>query len=122
MILNKDTILNLLATSETAVGRALIVLNERQTLGEQTAKSTRNKNGEGFKPCDAFMGTSMAEFYAKYKRLSSKQLSYWRRLDKRGNPRIAAYWKQLLEIAKEKQSANSAEWRQTHMMRIQGED
>ena len=101
-MLDKNAIVNLLANSDKAVARALIVLNERQTSYEQNAKGTRDHNGRGFKPCHAFMGTSMAEFYQRNNYLSAKQIAYWRKADKRGTPRIACYWKQLLEVAQAK--------------------
>lgn len=101
-MLDKSAIVNLLATSNKAVCRALVVLNERQTVSEQNSKNTINHNGRGFKPCHAFMGTSMAQFYLRNNYLSVKQIAYWRKPDKRGTPRIACYWKQLLEVAQAK--------------------
>jgi len=100
--MDKNFIVSLLAKSDHAVARALVVLNERQTAQEQNSKNTINHNGRGFKPCHAFMGTSMANAFLKYGRLTPKQIAYWRKPDKRGTPRIACYWKQLLEVAQAK--------------------
>jgi hypothetical protein len=48
------------------------------------------------------MGTSMANFFGKYGRLSEKQVGYWRMRDRAGNMRIGIYWRQLLEAAEAK--------------------
>ncbi len=104
--MNKQFILNLLNTNDQAIGRALAVLNERQTLEEQNAESTINNNGRGFTPADARMGTSMAEFYSTAGRLTEKQLAYWKKPNAKGVPRINKYAGQLLDIAKQKAQAS----------------
>lgn len=101
----KAEIIQLLKTNDRAVARALVVLNERQTAVERSAESTINDNGVGFTPADARMGTSMAEFYTRFGRLSEKQLAYWRKPNVRGVPRICKYAGQLLEIAQQKARA-----------------
>lgn len=101
-MVTKAEIIELLKTNDKAVARALVALNERQTATEQSAESTINDNGVGFTPADARMGTSMAQFYTRYGRLSEKQLAYWRKPNRRGVPRICKYAGQLLEIALEK--------------------
>lgn len=101
-MVTKADIIEMLKTNDKAVARALVVLNERQTATEQNAESTINDNGVGFTPADARMGTSMAQFYTKYGRLSEKQLAYWRKPNVRGVPRICKYAGQLLQIAQEK--------------------
>lgn len=73
-----------------------------RTATEQSAESTINDNGVGFTPADARMGTSMAQFYTKFGRLSEKQLAYWRKPNARGIPRICKYAGQLLQVAKAK--------------------
>jgi hypothetical protein len=103
MVLTKDSIIQMLISNNKAVGRALIVLNDRQTSDEQYNQSTNRNNGRGFTPADARMGTSMANFFTKFNRLSDKQLAYWRKPNVRGVPRIAKYAGQLLEIAQMKQ-------------------
>ena len=107
MKVTKEQIVKLLVENDRAVGRALIVLNERQTLDEQRAEQTRNLNGEGFVPCDAFMGTRMAEYYAKFNKLSEKQLAYWRKPNAKGVPRICKYAGQLVKIAEARSAAQS---------------
>lgn len=101
----KAEIIELLKTNDRAVARALVVLNERQTATERSAESTINDNGVGFTPADARMGTSMAQFYTRFGRLSEKQLAYWRKPNVRGVPRICKYAGQLLEIAEQKARA-----------------
>lgn len=102
MALTKNDIVNLLATNDKAVCRALVVLNARQTYDEQVAEHTKHLNGRGFRPAHAKMGTSMADFFTRKGYLSPKQIAYWRRPMKGGQMRIAIYWRQLLEEAEAK--------------------
>lgn len=99
--LNKSAIIELLKQNDKAVARALVVLKDRQTSSEQTAKSTFVDNGEGFRPCHARIGTAMAQFYEKHGYLTERQVAYWRKEGKQGM-RIAIYWKQLIQAAMEK--------------------
>lgn len=105
--MNKQTIVNLLNTNDLAIGRALIVLNERQTQDEQASQGTRYSNGRGFTPADAWMGTSTAKYFLISHKLTERQLAYWRKPNAKGTPRINKYAGQLLEIAiaKAKQKA-----------------
>ena len=109
MELTVPAIKDLLATNDRAVGRALIVLRNRQTADERIAEHTKHLNGRGFRPCHARMGTSMANFYEKFHRLSDKQLAYWRKPMKDGNTRIEIYARQLLEEARAKTVAKQIE-------------
>lgn len=102
MELTVDYIKNLLQNNPRAVGRALIVLRNRQTADEQVAQDTRHKNGRGFRPCHARMGTSMANQFESRGFLTPKQIDYWRRTMKDGNMRIGIYARQLIEEAKYK--------------------
>ena len=104
-MVTKAEIVEMLKTNDRAVARALVVLNERQTQTEKSCEATINDNGVGFTPADARMGTSMAQFYTKFGRLSEKQLAYWRKPNVRGVPRICKYAGQLLEIAQQKAQA-----------------
>ena len=104
-MVTKAEIIELLKTNDKAVARALVVLNERQTATERSAESTINDNGVGFTPADARMGTSMAQFYTKFGRLSPKQIAYWRKPNVKGVPRICKYAGQLLDIAQQKAQA-----------------
>lgn len=101
----KADIVQLLNTNDKAVARAVFVLNQRQTISEQSSEHTINRNGVGFTPADARMGSSMAKFYGRNGYLSPKQVAYWRKPNARGVPRICKYAGQLLEIATEKAEA-----------------
>lgn len=107
MTLTSIDIVTLLKNNDNAVGRALVVLKNRQTADEQVNETTKHHNGRGFRPCHARMGTSMAKFYEARGYLTTKQLSYWRAEGKEGM-RIAIYHRQLLEEAKIK-AAKKAE-------------
>jgi len=98
-MLGKDFICNLLATNDKAVARALVVLNEHQTHVEQANEETRFRNGEGFRPCHARMGTSMAKFFTARGFLTAKQIAYWRKPMACGSMRLGIYWKQLATAA-----------------------
>jgi hypothetical protein len=104
-MLNKDTLVKLLATNDKAVARALVVLNEHQTRDEQAQENTKYLNGEGFRPCHARMGTSMAQFYLRRGFLTAKQIAYWRQPMACGSMRIGVYWKQLALAAELKAKA-----------------
>ena len=106
-MVTKEFIIQLLNTNDKAVGRALIALNDRQTASEQASEVTINRNGEGFTPADARMGSSMAKFFARFGYLSPKQLAYWRKPNAKGVPRICKYATQLLEVAKQKAQSQS---------------
>lgn len=106
--MNKAQIVELLATNDKAVCRALVLLNERQTWDEQTCENTKYDNGRGFRPAHARMGTSMAKWFLEKGFLSAKQIAYWRRPMKCGNMRIGIYWAQLAEEAAKKAAAKAA--------------
>lgn len=101
-MLSKDAIVKYLETNDKAIAHALVVLNRHQTDSEQASKETRYHNGEGFRPCHAYMGTSMATFYERTGYLTPKQIAYWRHKMKCGNMRISVYWKQLALEAERK--------------------
>ena len=105
----KAQLSEMLRTNDKALVRALLVLNERQTVDEQASESTRYQNGRGFRPCHATMGTSMAKFYIRNGYLSPKQLAWWRKPMQCGNMRIEVYWKQLDEAAEEKAASKRAQ-------------
>ena len=101
--LTREGITELLRTNDKAVARALVVLHKRQTVDEQISEDTRHRNGRGFRPSHARMGSSMAKFYTVRGFLTPKQTAYWRRTDRTGTMRIALYWAQLVEEAQTKQ-------------------
>jgi hypothetical protein len=104
----KQDIVNLLRTNDKAVARALVVLTERQTADEQRSEETKYRNGQGFRPCHARMGTNMAQFYTVRGFLSQKQVGYWRSPMKGGAMRIEIYAGQLLEVASQKAATMAA--------------
>jgi hypothetical protein len=108
-MLNKDYIVKLLETRDEAVVRALVVLYNRQTAAEQSLQTTSEANGRGFTGFDGKIGCNMAQFYLRNGYLSEKQIAVWRKRDKRGNMKIARYWRQLLEEAEAKQAAKAKE-------------
>ena len=74
------------------VGRAMVVLYERQTASEQKSSSTRESNGRGFASCDAKLGTYMAKWVLSGRQLDGKFLDKARKMAKK-------YTRQLLEEA-----------------------
>lgn len=100
--MTKQDIITLLQNRDLAVARALVVLYQRQTADEQTTQETTARNGMGFRPCDAFVGSSMAQFYLKNKFLTPKQLAYWRKPLKSGQMKISIYANQLLSVSSPK--------------------
>ena len=102
MKLTKEYLTELLRTNDKAVARALLVVNKNQTTDEQLSETTRYRNGMGFRPCHARMGTSMAQFYGRRGYLTDKQIAYWRKPDATGTMRIALYWGQLAEAAEKR--------------------
>ena len=100
--LTKEVISALLKTNDKAVARALVVLYRNQTASEQSSESTINRNGEGFRPAHARMGSSMATFYLARGYLTPKQVAYWRKPMACGNSRIEIYWRQLAIAAEAK--------------------
>lgn len=101
-MITKDQIVSLLKNNDRAIARALVVLNERQTEDEQRTEDTRHRNGQGFRPCHARMGTSMAKWFIEKGYLSSRQIAYWRTPQKDGKMRIEIYANQLLDISRQK--------------------
>lgn len=107
-MITKQELIELLATNDRAVERAIIVLFERQTSDEQNLETTREKNGVGFTGVDGEIGCSMAKFYLRNRYLTIKQIAHWRKPNKNGVMRIAKYHAQLLAAAKQKAQAMTA--------------
>jgi len=108
MTISADTIREKLRTDDKWLARALVALNERQTIDEQRDESTRHHNNEGFTTGHARLGTSMAKFYLQRGYLTAKQVAWWRKLTPNGRMRIEIYAGQLARIAKEKAAAKAA--------------
>lgn len=88
-------------TRERAIGKALAYLNSLQTYDEKRDKDSKYKNHVGFSQCDAKAGTTDAIFFKMYNQLSPERINYWMKKNKKGVPRIAKYWRQLMEKANE---------------------
>jgi hypothetical protein len=91
--------------AERAIGRALVLLLKRQTAEESASNDTRVHNAIGFTPADAYTGTLSAKFFIKHGRLEEWQIKKWQKLNAKGVPRIAKYWRQLAEEAEKKQKS-----------------
>ena len=89
---------------EAVIGRALVVLYERQSREEQQSHMTSEHNGVGFTQADARTGTRSAEIYLKTGKLLPWVVEAWTKPNVNGVPRIVKYWKQLNEAAVEKAS------------------
>lgn len=103
MKLTKESIQELLETNDKAVGRALSALLTRQTASEQAMEDTIEHNGVGFTGVDGEFFTSLAKQFNRKGFLSPKQITAARKKDKRGVSKVGKYWRQLIEIAEEKQ-------------------
>lgn len=107
-LLNRETINVLLLQNDKALIRAILIVNQNQTVDEKLSGATRHHNGCGFRPVHAKIGTSMANFYVRRGYLTDKQIAYWRKLDRKGMTRIGIYWRQLKEAAEDKQRLATA--------------
>ncbi len=95
----RASITQLLLENDQAVARALVVLFDRQTNDEKLAARTKLYNMRGFTGADAHYGTRNARQVLGGRGLYDSQLSYWRRPNRKNIPRIAKYWRQLVEEA-----------------------
>lgn len=95
------------ATRSAAIGRALVVLFNRQTVYEKTNNTTQVHNAIGFTGADGRSGVLSAKSYLKNGGLMDWQIERWARKGKSGYSRITKYWAQLNEeaLAKREQQA-----------------
>lgn len=84
---------------ETVVGRALVVLFNRQTESEKATSTTKENNNIGFTGFDAKSGSITAKYYLKHKRLEDWQIEKWTKTMKGGYPKLCSYHRQLNEAA-----------------------
>ena len=108
-IVTKDTLRNMLNEADSArkaaiIGRALVVLFERQTEAERMANTTNNLNSIGFASCDAKAGCLSAKYFLRHRTLLDWQVEKWMRTDRTGYPRICKYARQLNEAAEQKRA------------------
>lgn len=97
----KESIIDLLKNNDKAIGRALVAIHRRQNQEEQISKQTKYRNGRGFRPAHAKMGSNMALYYLKFEKLTPRQINYWRVKERDGRMRIEVYASQLLDVVKE---------------------
>lgn len=81
------------------IGRALVVLFNRQTQAEQANNDTENLNGVGFTGADGRGGCLAAKSFLKNGTLQDWQIERWTKLERSGFSRITKYHKQLNEAA-----------------------
>ena len=84
------------------VGRALVAIFKRQTDSEREANTVVAHNERGLTPADAKVGSITAKFFIKNKKLEDWQVRKWLQPNTRGVARIAKYWRQLDEVARER--------------------
>lgn len=84
------------------IGRALVVLFNRQTEDEKAVSDTNVLNGIGFTGADGHSGCITAKYYLKHKKLLDWQVERWLKKNKKGVRRISKYWRQLNEEAERK--------------------
>ena len=89
------------------IGRALVVLFNRQTAAEQNSNATLVHNNIGFTGCDGKSGVITAKYYLKHKSLLPWQINMWLKVGKSGFSRLAKYHVQLNEAAEEKAAQKS---------------
>ena len=106
--LTKNEVVELILNNDRAVERALIVLFNRQTETEKASNTTRQWNDIGFTHADARWGCRNAKQVLGGRHLYPNQLAYWRKLNKKGTPKLAKYWRQLSEAAAEKAAKQAA--------------
>jgi hypothetical protein len=100
------------------IGRALVVLFNRQTEDEKAKDSTENLNSVGFSGADARVGCLTAKSYLAHKReairtntnpLQPWQIEKWFTKGSNGYSRICKYARQLNEAAEAKAQALTTE-------------
>lgn len=78
--MNIMDIQDLLATNDTAVKNALLILHNNQTEDEQRGEYTSRTNGIGFNKFDAKLGSSLAKRISSGRDLTDRQLAAGRRM------------------------------------------
>lgn len=95
---DKAKVQTLLQENDRAVIKALYAIHARQTADEKAGGYTNHTNGVGFSKFDAPFLTDMVVKYRRYGSLTPKQMAVTRN-------KIKHYWKQLVEIANERDAA-----------------
>ena len=87
------------------VGRALVVLFNRQTEGERSSNSTNQDNMRGFASADARGGSLSAKSFIKHSTLQTWQVQKWTATQKNGFAKLCKYHRQLNEAAMQRAKA-----------------
>ncbi len=106
-IVTKQTLQQMLDSADEAkrariVGRALVVLFDRQTEDEKASNDTKKHNTIGFAASDAKSGSLTAKYFIKHGTLLQWQVDRWLKKQPDGHARICRYVRQLNEIAEQK--------------------
>ena len=80
-----------LATDARWATRALVRIAKEQTDEELTKEQTRDHNHVGFRPCDAYILTRMADAYKRYRRLTPRQEAFVMK-------KVPVYARQLIRL------------------------
>jgi hypothetical protein len=94
--MDKAGITGLLMSNDAALHRAVVAIYRRQTASEQASLQTKEDNGVGFSGCDAEILSSFAQKILKGWIMTPKCVAIARK-------KMPKYWKQLAEVAMEKQ-------------------
>lgn len=81
-----------LGTDARWATRALVRIAQEQTDEELTKEQTRDHNNVGFRPCDAYILTRMAEAKRRFNKLTPKQEAFVMR-------KMPVYARQLIRLA-----------------------
>lgn len=99
-LVTRESLQHMLNTSDVnkqqhIIGRALVVLLNKQTSSEQANNATLEHNNVGFSGVDGKSGAITAKYYLKHKSLLPWQINKWLKLGKSGYSRITKYHAQL---------------------------
>jgi hypothetical protein len=93
---SKQDVVDLILRDPEYVECYILFLYHRQEGDEKARHKTIHGNGVGFNAADGGLLTSMAERLLSGYSLSSDDLAACREPTKKGKPRLAKYWRQLL--------------------------
>jgi hypothetical protein len=94
----RERITESLAKNDLAVLKAILIVDRNQTQDEQNSEHTKYRNGMGWRPAHARMGSSYAKQFREKGYLTTNQIGYFKKMGKEGM-RIALYWRQLMDAA-----------------------
>lgn len=80
-----------LASDARWATRALVRIAEKQTSDELITEKTKEHNNVGFRPCDAYILTRMAEAQRRFRKLTPKQEAFVMR-------KMPVYARQLIRL------------------------